>query len=366
MFLRQRESPGAGTDAGDAAILPDRQEAVKPRAGARGRLPDLRSRPAILDSMRGHEPIDVLVVAPVPDFDRASGSLRFYSMLRMLARRYRVTLLGWVDVADTRSPRYVHFLRELRGARYSANPRRATLKAWRTKRRELGVYAQADLVLTVTENDRAEILGELPNARVALIPNIHEARNTAPALAERRPRSLLFVGGFAHPPNVDAMLFFCHDILDLVRRRLGQVELTIVGAQPPREIAALAGDGVVIAGWVPDLTPYLDSHCVGIAPLRFGAGMKGKIGQSLASGLPVVTTTVGAEGMDLEDGKTALIADSPAAFAEAVVRLCTDAQLHRDLSEAGRSHVRRRWDVAASNLGFSRPSRAFEARARDS
>ena len=361
--------------------------------------------------MRGHEPIDVLVVAPVPDFDRASGSLRFYSMLRMLARRYRVTLLGWVDVADTRSPRYVkaleeagiavhvvsrdnvidglskrlgrvgfgvlfefftsaewtmgrvrlqrpelpiiidsvdvHFLRELRGARYSANSRRATLKAWRTKRRELGVYAQADLVLTVTENDRAEILGELPNARVALIPNIHEVRNTAPALAERRPRSLLFVGGFAHPPNVDAMLFFCHDILDLVRRRLGQVELTIVGAQPPREIAALAGDGVVIAGWVPDLTPYLDSHCVGIAPLRFGAGMKGKIGQSLASGLPVVTTTVGAEGMDLEDGKTALIADSPAAFAEAVVRLCTDEQLHRDLSEAGRSHVRRRWDVAA-------------------
>jgi len=80
---------------------------------------------------------------------------------------------------------------------------------------------------------------------------------------------------------------------------------------------------------VPDVTPYLDSHSVAMAPLRFGAGMKGKIGQALAAGLPVVTTSVGAEGMDLEDGKTALIADSPEAFAKAVVRLCTDRHLHR-------------------------------------
>lgn len=356
-------------------------------------------------------PIDVLVVAPVPDFDRASGSLRLYSMLRMLAPRYRVTLLGWIDEDDPRSPCYVnaledagiavrvvprahvidrldglldrvrlcvllesftsaewalgsirlrrpdlpvvvdsvdvHYLREMRGAPYSASPRLATLRAWRTRHRELGVYRLADLVLAVTERDRAQILSDLPGTPVALIPNVHEVRDHVPSHEERRRNSLLFVGGFAHAPNVDAMLFFSRDILPLLRQRSGPVEVTIVGAQPPREIVALAGDGVVVAGWVPELTPYLDSHCVGIAPLRFGAGMKGKVGQALASGLPVVTTSVGAEGMDLEDGKTALIADAPHAFADAVGRLCTDPRLHRELSQAGRSHVRSRWDATA-------------------
>ena len=365
----------------------------------------------MLDLMRACEPIDVLVVAPVPDFDRASGALRFYSMLRMLARKYRVTLLGWIDAEDPRSPRYVqavtdagvtvrvvpredvvagldelvgrvgvcvlfefftsaewvlgsvrlrrpdlpividsvdvHYLREMRGARYAANPRRATLTARNTRRRELGVYRLADLIFAVTEDDRRQILGDLPATRVALVPNIHEVRNDAPPLKARRPHSLLFVGGFAHPPNVDAMLFFCGEVLGPLRRRMGQVELTIIGARPPNEITELAGEGVVIAGWVPEMAPYLDSHCVAIAPLRFGAGMKGKVGQALASGLPVVTTRVGAEGMDLEDGKSALIADAPEAFAEAVARVCTDPQLHRDLQTAGFSHVRSRWDVAA-------------------
>jgi hypothetical protein len=91
--------------------------------------------------------------------------------------------------------------------------------------------------------------------------------------------------------------------------------------------------------------PYLDSHCVGVAPLRFGAGMKGKIGEALAAGLPMVTTTVGAEGLDLEDGKTAIVADSPNGFANAVVRICTDPRLHRRVSEAGRAHARHRWGL---------------------
>jgi glycosyltransferase involved in cell wall biosynthesis len=391
-----------------AAILPDQRGPVK----LRGRMHGLAPRSAMLDLMHAREPIDVLVVGPVPDFDRSSGSLRFYSMLRLLARKYQVTLLGWIDADDPRSPRYVkavadagvtvhvvaredvghgldellgqvglcvifefftsaeralgsvrlrrpdlpvvidsvdvHYLREMRGAPYAADPRRATVEARSTRRRELGVYRLADLILAVTEDDRAQILRDLPATRVALIPNIHEVRNGAPSLEERRPHSLLFVGGFAHLPNVDAMRFFCGEVLGPLRRRMGQVELTIIGARPPREITELAGEGVVIAGWVPEMGPYLDSHCVAIAPLRFGAGMTGKVGQALASGLPVVTTSVGAEGMDLEDGKSALIADSPEAFAEAVARLCTDPKLHRDLQAAGLSHVRSRWDVAAA------------------
>jgi glycosyltransferase involved in cell wall biosynthesis len=350
----------------------------------------------------------VLVVAPyVPDFDRASGSLRFYLMLRMLARRYRVVCLGRVNPADPQSPRYVraleevgievlpaqhvdvvdtvgtvglcvffeffataeqslgrvrrkrpdlpvvvdsvdlHFLREGRAATYAKRPWLARLRAARTKKRELSVYERADLILTVTESDRAQILRERPAARVVVIPNIHRVREVVPGFEARPRHSVLFVGGFVHAPNVDAVMFFCRDILPSLRRALPDVNVTIVGDRPPREILELRGDGVAVTGWVPEIAPYLDSHCVGIAPLRFGAGMKGKVGEALAAGLPMVTTSIGAEGMDLEDGITAMIADSPQAFADAVARLCTDPTLHGRLSKEGRAHVQRRWDLTA-------------------
>ncbi len=324
----------------------------------------------------------------------------------MLARRYRVAFLSRVDQGDPQSPRYVraleelginvlaapqwdaadlvgrvdlcvffeffttaekalgrvrmrrpdlpvvvdtvdvHFIREGRAAPYARRPWLSRLKASLTKRRELKVYGQADLILTATEDDRTEILRALPDARVVVIPTIHEVRDAVPAFEERRHSSVLFVGGFRHPPNVDAVLSFCREILPSIRRALPEVEVTIVGEQPPKEILDLRENGIVVTGWVPDVVPYLDSHCVGIAPLRFGAGMKGKVGEALSAGLPMVTTSVGAEGMDLEDEKTAIITDSPEKFADAVVRLCTDPTLHRRLSEEGRAHARQRWGLA--------------------
>ena len=350
---------------------------------------------------------EILVVAPeVPAFDRASGSLRLYQMLRILARRYRVAFLGRMDVTEPRSSRYaraleevgialhpapdvdvsdalgqvdlcvlfeffttaernlgrvrrrrpdlpvivdsvdVHFLRELRGARYSRLPRLARLRAVMTRRRELRTYSRADLILAVSEADRSEILRRLPRARVAVIPNVHVVREVVPHFDERPRNSLVFVGGFAHLPNVDAMLFFCRDVFPLIQRVLPDARLTIVGGDPPPEVRRLAGRNIAVSGWVPEVRPYLDSHCIGIAPLRFGAGMKGKIGEALAEGLPMVTTSIGAEGMGLEDEKTAMIADSPEKFARAVVRVCTEPALHRQLSEGGRMHVRQRWDLA--------------------
>jgi glycosyltransferase involved in cell wall biosynthesis len=245
-----------------------------------------------------------------------------------------------VDTVD------VHFVRELRALKYSRSSWSARRRAGGTKKRELQVYTGADLILTVTENDRAEIRRELPEARVTVVPLIHEPQDTVPAFHERRRNSLLFVGGFSHSPNVDAVLFFCREVLPHVKRALPDVEVTIVGDQPPKAVTELGRHDVVIAGWVPELSSLLDSHCVSIAPLRFGAGMKGKIGEAMAAGLPVVTTSVGAEGMDLEHGETALIADSAEAFAEAVVQLCSDAHLHQKLSESARLHARRRWSLA--------------------
>jgi glycosyltransferase involved in cell wall biosynthesis len=352
--------------------------------------------------------VDVLVIAPrVPAFDRASGWLRLYLLLQMMTRTQRVRFLGHVDPSDPESPRYVralrdmgievhsspevdvvdivddvkgfvffeffaaaehalprvrlrrpdlplvvdtvdvHFVREFRAVSYSRRPWYATARAHWIKRRELAVYARADLVITVTEDDRRTIRRELPQARVCVIPNIHTSSETVPLFHARQRDSLLFVGGFPHTPNVDAVLYFTREILPLVKQALPNVTFTIVGAAPPQEVQELARDNVIVRGWVPEIAPFLDSHCVSIAPLRFGSGIKGKIGEALAAGLPVVTTSVGAEGMSLEHGTTALIADSAPAFAEAVVQLCSDAALHQRLSECGRAHALATWGLAS-------------------
>jgi hypothetical protein len=132
-------------------------------------------------------------------------------------------------------------------------------------------------------------------------------------------------------------------VLPLLRRSLPDVTVTLVGDAPPKEVRALSSAAITVTGWVPHVEPYLASHCVAIAPLRYGAGLKGKIVQAMGAGLPVVTTTVGAEGMELVHGSTALIADSPEGFAEAIVRLCTDQNLHARLSRNGLEHARTRW-----------------------
>jgi Glycosyl transferases group 1 len=180
-----------------------------------------------------------------------------------------------------------------------------------------------------------------------VVPSACTVVRDAPSFAQRRPRSVLFVGGFRHSPNVDAMLYFCRRILPLVRRSLLGVTVTIVGDAPPKEVTALSSGQVTVTGWVPRVEPYLASHCLSIAPLRFGAGLKGKIVEAMGAGVPVVTTSVGAEGMELAHGGTALIADSPETFADSIVRLSTDPDLHARLSRSGLAHARARWDPSA-------------------
>ena len=240
----------------------------------------------------------------------------------------------------------LHFVRESRALGYGEASEAAVRRAREARSQELGVYRRADAVIVVTEQDKRTLLNCLPGSRIAVVPNIHPEAEEVPDVRDRRPNSLLFVGGFAHAPNVDAVLFFGREILPLIRRAVPDVIVTIVGDAPPEEVRRLASDTVTVAGWVPDLRPYLGGHMVSIAPLRFGSGMKGKVGEAMAHGLPVVVTTIAAEGMDLTDGVTALIADSPAEFADAVVRLLGDEALYRRLSRNGHQAARTRWSEA--------------------
>jgi glycosyltransferase involved in cell wall biosynthesis len=190
--------------------------------------------------------------------------------------------------------------------------------------------AAADIVFAITDKEKTLILSDVPNARVEVIPNIHACVEKVQPVAGRK--NLLFVGHYAHTPNEDAVSYFVQEVFPLIRKQIPDVQFYMVGSYMPETVKSLGSRDVIAAGYVPDLSSYLNDCRVFVAPLRYGAGMKGKIGQSMSFGLPVVTTSIGAEGMNLMHGENALIADSPAEFASAVVRLYTDDALWERMS----------------------------------
>ncbi|CAN5226747.1 glycosyltransferase [soil metagenome] len=261
-------------------------------------------------------------------------------MLRALAPNAKIVF----DTVD------LHFLREEREA-LSSGDAAARRKAAHTRRAELGLMRDSDTTWVVSTVEQ-DLLRELvPGVDVQLVSNIHGASD-APAGREGR-RDLVFVGSYRHPPNVDAARWMVQEILPRVRQRLPGIELQLVGADAPPEVLALARrPGVRYLGHVPDLDPVLDASLASVAPLRFGAGIKGKVNQSLARGLPVVATTCAVEGMFLRDGDDVLVADDAEAFADAIVRLASDSGLWTRLQSAGLENTRRHFsrDAARSVL----------------
>lgn len=205
----------------------------------------------------------------------------------------------------------------------------------------------ADAVLCVTENDRAHI-EDLVGAPIvsSLFGNIH-ALPEPPAPFDERD-GLVFVGGYEHPPNVDAAHFLVEEVLPRVRSRLGPVPLTLAGSKPPQEVLDLAGDGVVVPGWIEDLGPLYQSARVVVAPLRYGAGMKGKIGESLSRGVPTVTTPDGVDGLGVEAGRDVLIGDDAEEIADLVASIYTDRPRWEAMSGSGRAAIEDRFGLEAS------------------
>jgi glycosyltransferase involved in cell wall biosynthesis len=162
----------------------------------------------------------------------------------------------------------------------------------------------------------------------------------------------MFIGNMGYPPCVDAVLYFCKEIFPLIRRRISAAELWIVGRDPRPEVLQLDGDGVHVTGQVEDVIPYYRQSAACVVPLRAGGGTRLKILEAMALGRPVVSTTIGCEGLDVVDGEHLLIADNPAQFAEKTVRLLTDRQLYQHISTRGRELVETcyDWDKIAGRL----------------
>jgi glycosyltransferase involved in cell wall biosynthesis len=155
----------------------------------------------------------------------------------------------------------------------------------------------------------------------------------------------VFIGGFRHLPNVDAVKYFCSEIMPLVREKLPGVRFIVVGSMVPDELKRYACDDVEIRGFVENLGDIFD-HCrMSVAPLRYGAGMKGKIVTSLSYGVPCVTTTIGTEGMGLSAGENITIANDPSSYAQAIVDIYTSEPTWTKLSEASVSFAKQNFSV---------------------
>lgn len=330
--------------------------------------------------------------APMPDKD--SGSFRMFMILRILARLgrpvfvpanlspqpeyesllgkegieivrrtdyeslikrddFQVAILSRAAVADDvfasirkLSPRLkiifdtvdIHFLRLEREYALTGDTRFAE-EARLLRKQELSLAANSDQVWCVTSTDKEILEREVPAAKVKVIPNIHPLHERGKAFGARE--GLLFIGNFNHRPNKDALRFYINEIQHHLLKLLPGAKLFVVGSNMSGEVSAYASESVDVLGYVDDVSHLFQSARLSVAPLRYGSGMKGKIGQSLAYGLPVVTTTIGAEGMQLRDGEAAMLADEPKAFAEAIAQAYGDEKLWQRLSDNGYEYVRK-------------------------
>ncbi len=254
-----------------------------------------------------------------------------------LARRYAAQALLVFDTVD------LHFLRMARGAALHEDREEAVL-AEEMRRDELALMGKADLTLVVSEFER-NLLRELaPSVDVRVLSNIHSVHGSTAPFSARS--GLLFLGNFEHMPNLDAAQWLIGEIMPRLRALSFVTTLHIVGSAADQALAGCDDEHVVVHGFVQDLEPIFRQVRLAVAPLRYGAGVKGKINMAMSRGVPVVTTTIGAEGMGLVDRRDALIADDPDAFSQAIVDLCTDEQLWCNLSMHGLENVRRHFSPA--------------------
>lgn len=267
---------------------------------------------------------------------------RHYVLSEMvqLIRRYAPQAKLIFDTVD------LHYLRERRTAEIHGSAVMART-AEKTRQIELSLVAQADTTVVVSQAEVEVLAEDAPGQHVTLLSNVHEVAGPGSSFADRK--DLVFVGGFIHVPNIDAVRWLVTEIFPLVREQLPEVRLHVVGADVPDEIRALDGaPGVTIHGYVENIDPMMDDVRLSVAPLRFGAGVKGKINLAMAHGQPVVATTVAVEGMHLTPGEDVLTADDPAGLAAAVVRAYTDQALWERLRDGGLRNIEQHFSMAVA------------------
>lgn len=206
----------------------------------------------------------------------------------------------------------------------------------------------ANRCVVVSETDKDRFLGLAPTAAIDVVSNGVDTEYFTPAQQEPNEPTILFMGTLSWPPNIDGLAYFCQKVMPLIQARMPDVRFIIVGRNPAPEVLALEkGREIQVIGAVPDVRPYLAQAAVCVVPLRVGSGSRLKILEALAAGRAVVSTTIGAEGLDVAHRRDLLIADDPEMFANSVCELLHNRSLRAQLAANGRALVEERYDWQA-------------------
>lgn len=257
----------------------------------------------------------------------------YLPLVRCFAPRAKV-------IYDTVDLHYIRFQRGLELCKDDPQERlrmRALSRSYRSG--EIFMSKVSDGVIVVTETEKQVLAKSVDADRITVIPNIHpvDHPNASPPFIDRQ--GLLFVGGFDHAPNVDAVNYFCKDVLPLIRQALPGCVLHVVGSNMPDSIRQLKSDDINPIGYLQSLDAIFSEVRLFVAPLRYGAGLKGKVGQSMSYGVPVVGTSIAFEGFNLVDRQHGLLGDTPADFAEALIEGYTNPLLWSTISQGAKQLV---------------------------
>lgn len=256
----------------------------------------------------------------------------------------------------------LHFLREERHAQLLNDPQKIAAAA-ATRARELDVIKAVDATIVHSPVEKDVIAASVPGARVFVFPYIQNAEPRTTGFRERR--DVAFLGGYRHTPNVDAVMYFAERIWPKVHAARPGMRFLVAGSECPKELLDLHGrNGVHVTGFVEDLKEFFAGVRLSIAPIRYGAGIKGKVAVALGHGLPTVLTSCAAEGMGLIDGEAVLIRDDEAEFARAIIELYDDERRWTAMSDRalefvdntyGAQLTKRRLEELLDLAGVGRP-----------
>lgn len=321
-------------------FAPDDGRASRQEMAALGALgvevmprPWVRDLPAWLRA-HGHELHAVMLC-------RHTVAGHFATLVRQHAPQARL-LFDTVDL---------HFLREQRAAELAGSAALAR-QARASRQSELALIAASDVTFVVSPHEQQLLADLLPQARVMLLSNIHEVHGCRQPYIGRK--DLVFIGGFGHPPNSDAVRWIASEILPALRDVMPSIRVHVLGDIPDGARRELDVPGLELHGRVAELAPWLDNCLASLAPLRFGAGVKGKINMAMSYGVPVIGTPIAVEGMQLSDGEDVLVASDAPGFVAAVQRLANGEALWNQLSRRGMENVREHFSVEAAGAALRR------------